>query len=102
MVESFSSDNERAEAVIRAERIVNVFNFDQFFNYDYGVEIVGLQKAGSFGIFKSEHTGRTILRSKEASHHDTWEDDGTVTLFHVGFNSINYFVGLMCVSHLCV
>lgn len=68
--------------MIHAERVVNIYDFDNFFEGRCAA-FEGVTKAGCFGIMKCKTTGRTILRSKELSHHENWEDDGTVALFHV-------------------
>lgn len=79
---SFNNENERSEPLIHAERILNVYDFNRFFE-GRCAPIEGVTRVGCFGILKCKVTGRTILRSKECSHHENWEDDGTVTMFHV-------------------
>lgn len=72
----------RSEPHVHAERIVSVFDFTSYFA-DYAIPIKGITTAACF-LFKKNAAGRTIVRTKAWSHMEGWNDDETVTLFHVG------------------
>lgn len=82
-IERAFSGTARSEGVIHAERLCTVFDFTAFFD-PLGTKLERLTRSACF-LFTKDLTGRTIVRSKKHSHLAEWEDDGTVTLFHVGF-----------------
>lgn len=64
-----------------------VYDFKSYYK-QHVIELVGTKEVSCFWIAKDSASGRTILRTKKFSHHEDWEDDGTVTLFHVSFENV--------------
>lgn len=91
-IENAFSGLDRAEPVVRAERLNTVFDFTGFFN-PLGIPLDRVSKSACFLFTKLG--GRTVIRSKKHSHLLAWEDDGTVSLFHVSISCIAFTVLVM-------